>query len=80
MCKKYRALTSAIFVVAMICTLVVAFVSMNKALQMILVLFFVAVQVVALIWYSLSFIPYGRSMCYQCCCKGKVDSVMRSVV
>ena len=80
MCKDYRALTSAVFVVSMILTLVVAFVSMNKALQMLLVLFFVCVQVVALVWYSLSFIPYGRSMCYRCCCKGQVDGVMRAVV
>ena len=73
MCAEHRALVSVLYVISLILTLVVAFSDLAKVPKLFLVLLFVAFQVGCLVWYSLSFIPYGRSMCYSCCCKGEVS-------
>eukprot|EP00696_Hemimastix_kukwesjijk_P003642 gnl/Hemi2/14452_TR4899_c0_g2_i1.p1 gnl/Hemi2/14452_TR4899_c0_g2~~gnl/Hemi2/14452_TR4899_c0_g2_i1.p1 ORF type:complete len:178 (+),score=18.47 gnl/Hemi2/14452_TR4899_c0_g2_i1:312-845(+) len=38
-----------------------------------LVLILIIVEWIALIWYALSYIPYGRDMCWWMCCNGGVN-------
>eukprot|EP00744_Colponema_vietnamica_P010866 GILI01015309.1.p1 GENE.GILI01015309.1~~GILI01015309.1.p1 ORF type:complete len:171 (+),score=33.08 GILI01015309.1:30-515(+) len=63
MTHKDRAITSLVYIVAMIFTLLSACVWK----QPILVLVFVLIQFCALVWYVLSYIPGGRSMMKSMC-------------
>jgi len=71
MVKPVRLIASLIFVSSMIMTFVAIFVFENS----ILVIIFVIVQFCALVWYVLSYIPFGRKMCTMCmkscCCSGE---------
>lgn len=73
MLQETRIVATIIFVLAMVLTLVAAFVIQNPSLQKLLVVVGVAVQFCAYFWYSLTFIPFGRrifkSMCKSCCGK-----------
>jgi len=57
-----RIITSIIFTLALVLTLVAAFVLHNE----ILVLLAVIIQFCALVWYALSYIPFARAMCKNC--------------
>ncbi|CAK9298964.1 unnamed protein product [Gordionus sp. m RMFG-2023] len=58
MFKETRLITTIIYIVCMIFTLLAAFLWKKK----ILVLIFCIMQFLALIWYSLSYIPYARNV------------------
>jgi hypothetical protein len=53
-----RALATCIYLGALVATLAVAFTLKNGMLVLALVL----VQLLALFWYSLSYIPFGRAL------------------
>jgi len=57
-----RLIASIVFVLALIFTFVAAFVLKSE----ILVLVAVIIQFCALIWYSLSYIPFARGLCKNC--------------
>ncbi|GAB9465187.1 Transmembrane protein [Globisporangium polare] len=75
MCMPIRRVACAIWIGAMICTLVIAF-GFPKAGP--LVMLFVIVQYCAMLWYGASFIPYGRAILKKCCAKaaGQVTSAV----
>ena len=60
---KTRLITSIVFVLSMIMTLISAYVIKIQAL---VVLFFL-IQIAAFIWYSLSYIPFARKIFKKCC-------------
>ena len=62
MTDKTRLGTTIVYVLSLVGTLVSAFV-LKKA---IVVLLFIIVQFLALIWYSLSYIPYARTLVKKC--------------
>lgn len=61
-CDPIRRVAFAIFVLSFIATLISAF-AIKKAL---VTLVFVVVQVLAGLWYSASYVPYGRQMLSSC--------------
>lgn len=70
MSKEGRRVTSIVYVVALTLTLTVCFVTFPKdlrALQGLLILVLLAVEIAAMVWYSLSYIPYGRATAKSCC-------------
>jgi len=75
-----RAIISIIFVVSMACTLVFAFFLDSK----ILIIISICVQFSSLVWYVLSYIPYGRQMCKKClkacCCGGDSDEKSSPII
>lgn len=75
MCMPIRRVACAIWIGAMICTLVIAF-GFPKAGP--LVMIFVIIQYCAMLWYGASFIPYGRAILKKCCAKaaGQVTSAV----
>jgi len=62
-----RIVTTVIFILAMIGTLIFALVIEEK----LVCLLFIIIQFGAYIWYTLSFIPFGqriaKKICCQCC-------------
>lgn len=66
MCMPIRRVACAIWIGAMVCTLVIAF-GFPKAGP--LVMLFVITQYCAMLWYGASFIPYGRAILKKCCAK-----------
>lgn len=58
MFKATRWLAALIFVLSMIATFLCAFLLKNPILCIVCVV----VQMLALVWYSLSYIPFARSM------------------
>jgi hypothetical protein len=69
MLEPKRAIVSLVFLISMASTLVFAIVFSSKLLTIIST----AVQFCALVWYVLTYIPYGRKFCMNClksCCCG----------
>lgn len=70
MCKRNRAPAAITFFVLTILTLVVALGVKWKGVAL-LVLILVGAQSFALLWYALTYIPFGQSMlkksCLSCC-------------
>eukprot|EP00455_Lapot_gusevi_P015857 TRINITY_DN1808_c0_g4_i1.p1 TRINITY_DN1808_c0_g4~~TRINITY_DN1808_c0_g4_i1.p1 ORF type:complete len:164 (-),score=14.45 TRINITY_DN1808_c0_g4_i1:144-635(-) len=58
-----RALATIVYLASIILTLVVAF----KSHSILLVLMMIVIQFLALLWYCLSYIPYGREFVTSCC-------------
>lgn len=74
-----RATVSIIFVSSMAMTLVSALVIKSN----IMVICFTAVQFCSLVWYVLSYIPYGRQYCMKClksCCCGGEETEMEAPI
>jgi len=57
-----RIIASIVFVLALVLTIVAAFVLQSE----ILVLLAVIIQFCALTWYALSYIPFARAICKNC--------------
>lgn len=74
MCLPVRRVACCVWMGAMLLTLIIAFAFPKAG---ILVLFLVAIQYAAMLWYGASFIPYGRAMLKKCCQKaaGQVANV-----
>jgi len=62
-----RLITTIIFMVSLVGTLVVAFTVQNDHLQRLLILVFILAQSISYFWYSLSYIPCGQSVFKKCC-------------
>jgi hypothetical protein len=62
MCAPTRIIATFVYLISIGLTLAAAF---NKAPAAI-VLMLIVIQYLALIWYSLSFIPYARGMVMNC--------------
>jgi hypothetical protein len=75
-----RALVSFVFVASMTATLVLAFIDFSE----ILLIICITVQFCSLVWYVLSYIPYGRRMCSiclkACCCSKSSDEKTLPIV
>lgn len=69
MTNKSRLVTSIVYVVSIILTLVIALTTNIKPL----VFLFLAIQVLAYYWYTISFIPFGQKLAKgifkSCCCE-----------
>ena len=75
MMKPYRATISLVFLGTIVATVVLGFIlSGNK----IVIALLAAAQFCAMVWYALSYIPFGRKFCgtclKTCCCKDKEGS------
>ena len=72
MCKKTRMIASIMYIGSMIMTLVTAFALSDIPAQPLILLILCFLQYVAIIWYTLSYIPFARqwaaSCCKKCCC------------
>jgi hypothetical protein len=68
MTNKSRLVTSIVYVVSIILTLVIALATNIKPL----VFLFLIIQVIAYYWYTISFIPFGQRLAKgifkSCCC------------
>jgi uncharacterized membrane protein HdeD (DUF308 family) len=62
MFSKYRYIATIVFLLSLIGTFVVAFAFHNALLSLICVI----IQSCAYTWYVLSYIPFGRDMCWSC--------------
>ncbi|GMH57459.1 hypothetical protein TrST_g9639 [Triparma strigata] len=67
MCKKTRAGASAMYILSIIGTLGLAFYGGDIKGQAGLLVICVLIQYTAIIWYTLSYIPYARDMVKSCC-------------
>lgn len=79
MFKKTRVVVTIVFLGAMIATLLVAFLmpeTPEKAnpTKRLLIMSLIIVQFCAYIWYSLSYIPFGRALAKKCCKKCVKDA------
>jgi len=63
MFDKTRILATIVYLVSILATLLVAFLSGNGGLVLICII----IQCLALFWYALSYIPYGRQALTSCC-------------
>ena len=77
MSEPTRAVAAFVFVSAMVMTLVVALAfhwqEGDTSLPTLLLMVCIIVQALALFWYALSYIPYGRRMCKACCASALED-------
>jgi hypothetical protein len=64
MWKQHRAGATVIYFLAMVCTLVIAFVASHPAPACLVL---TLIQFCAGCWYALSYIPYARQMVLTCC-------------
>jgi hypothetical protein len=67
MFKKTRIIATLMYLGSMVGTLVVAFTMKDVPAQGALVLVCVAAQYVAIVWYTLSYIPFARQWAKSCC-------------
>lgn len=71
-CKKMkhpsRWIASLIYLGAMVATVAAVFVPAFPG-QKIVILILIPLQWVSLVWYTLSYIPFGQRMAKRCCCK-----------
>ena len=76
MFKRGRFIATTLYLLALVSTLVFClffFDSENRPpLQRLIVLLLILLQFCALVWYTLSYIPFGRKIfkkiCFACCC------------
>lgn len=66
MFDKHRRDTSIVYLSCLVLTLLFVFIPMPGPLKLILLLLLMMIQFCASIWYSLSYIPYGRRTVTQC--------------
>ena len=74
MMKPYRAVVSLVFLGTIVATVVFGFILSDSTL---VVAILAAAQFCAMVWYALSYIPYGRKFCGTClksCCCDKEGS------
>ena len=74
MMKPYRAVVSLVFLGTIVATVVFGFILSGSTL---VVAILAAAQFCAMVWYALSYIPYGRKFCGTClksCCCNKEGS------
>lgn len=75
MMKPYRAVISLVYLSSIIATVVIGIVLSDSS---IVVFILAACQFCAMVWYALSYIPFGRKFCgtclKTCCCKDKEGS------
>lgn len=74
MMKPYRAVVSLVFLGTIVATVVFGFILSDSTL---VVAILAAAQFCAMVWYALSYIPYGRKFCGTClksCCCNKEGS------
>jgi antibiotic biosynthesis monooxygenase (ABM) superfamily enzyme len=67
MTNKSRLVTSIVYILSIILTLVIALATQIKGL----VIVFLIIQVCAYYWYTISFIPFGQKLakgCLKSCC------------
>jgi hypothetical protein len=81
MMKPTRMIVSIVLVASMAMSLISALIFGSK----LLVIIFTAIQFCSLVWYVLSYIPYGRQMCTNClkscCCgAGEGDDKSESII
>ena len=72
MSKEGRRVTSIVYVLSLLVTLVVCFLTFPddlRALQALIIIVCLVLQFGAMVWYSLSYIPYGRATAKSCCVK-----------
>mmetsp|Transcript_17091 Transcript_17091/g.53388 ORF Transcript_17091/g.53388 Transcript_17091/m.53388 type:complete len:221 (+) Transcript_17091:29-691(+) len=72
MCDSSRFIATTLYFVSMVATLFFAFYTgLPGGAQIGLIILFIFVQWIALLWYTLSFIPYAReyicTCCHECC-------------
>jgi hypothetical protein len=70
MTKPHRLVCTIVYLASMVMTLINNFVIHSTILMII----FVVIQLCALVWYTLSYIPGGRACCLRClksCFKGE---------
>ena len=74
---KTRRWTSIVYLTSMVATIAVCFIPMATGVRVSLLLVLVVVQFCAMVWYTLSYVPYGRSMAKNCvkknCCCEEVE-------
>ena len=66
MCHKKRRISALLYLIFMTTTLILCF-STSIRHRMPLIVLSVICQFLALIWYTLSFVPYGRHIVLGCC-------------
>ena len=71
MFKKTRYIASILFLSSLIGTLVFAigFYDKSKVWHKLLLFALIILQFCTLFWYTLSYIPFGRTLCKKICCK-----------
>jgi hypothetical protein len=72
MFKKTRLITSLIFIISMISVLLLIFLPMSqttkeKKIYKYGLMILVIIEYISMIWYNLSYIPFGRRICKFCC-------------
>mmetsp|Transcript_33076 Transcript_33076/g.105568 ORF Transcript_33076/g.105568 Transcript_33076/m.105568 type:complete len:218 (+) Transcript_33076:94-747(+) len=74
MCDATRYLATSLYFFCMFATLFfVFFTGLPAAAQLSLIFFFIAAQWAALLWYTLSYIPYAREYLASCCGECCID-------
>ncbi|GMI13514.1 hypothetical protein TrVE_jg11287 [Triparma verrucosa] len=66
MTDEKRRVVAIVYVISILSTLLVCFISMNNGLRIALLVTLLVTQFCALLWYTLSYIPYGRTMATAC--------------
>jgi uncharacterized membrane protein YccF (DUF307 family) len=74
MFKKERALVTIVFLGTMIATLAVAFLMVLNPTKKLVLLILIVVEFCSYVWYSLSFIPFGRRIAKKTCKKCVKDN------
>ena len=69
MAAPTRIVATAVYLVMMCLTLFLVFYRGNIPIRLLLIVLSIILQFVALIWYTLSFIPFAREIFAQLCCK-----------
>ena len=68
MFKNTRYLATLLFLGSLIGTIVFCFFYEKKIWQKLVLLSLIVLQFCALFWYTLSYIPFGRTLCKKICC------------
>jgi len=63
MFARTRVIATVVYLLSIVGTLIVALVAQSVVGTILMVI----VQILALMWYSLSYIPYARTACLSCC-------------
>lgn len=69
MAAPTRFIATVVYLSMMVITLFLVFYEGEIPLRLMLIVFAIALQFTALVWYTLSFIPFAREIVSQMCCK-----------
>lgn len=69
MVASTRIIATCVYIGMMTITLFLVFYPGDIPLRLMFIVFAIAIQFAALIWYTLSFIPFAREIISQMCCK-----------